>query len=1140
MSITIAPVFDPLSDSATQLARTTPLIIMQSDAGRMLRHELARYCAGEISGRSFLIAGHRGAGKTTMVADALRRVIEGLQPLHLRPLPVYLHGPSLFETVSAPEPASPDPKPAATAAKHARRRAAAQKSAEDESDAERLARRALVQIILGLHRAMTKEFSSRYRVAHSRHVNSAELAAQFEIELLEDPSAARLRELYLLAGAVNSGVLFPALSGRELNGQGARELTALNGICNAHQRISGDLRRTEKEQEKQSSERIEKRVIEIKGAEVFKPIAAVLAGAAVAGGAATAKGFGPGTAILGVLVTLAASFVINRSDSRTSKHERTTDTAFIPDLSLRTLDRLMPVLLDRLHDAGLAPVMIIDELDKVDGLSTRIVSVIDCLKKLMAEGVFSCFVTDRSYIEHLRIADRERAYAKAYSYFSHTLMTSYQPADFDAYLSRLLEISSPAGNADELDRDVLKWVLRRRCELHAMRLNREIASMRGEQNVLLFPGGQIRSLPAPRMDLTFQVVIELELLRPDLQAWLARRPTMLQTVYDALYFLPTHLMDGNTQLIFELNSTRKAYETATLRDWLEKRMNLAESGHTSSASSMALNEDDMQMCQTIIHNIASMLATRARQEIAADWLERSAEAGVGGRVTQPSPLVLGEMLLESEAMLTLQTRGTGNETHDFQWQRFSSGAPRATDSTGIQRQLQEARDFVRKIDKIEADLHTAITDAKDTTHRLRGRLLEWLADIAYVLDTTPSWKSVLDSMRDVEKERPDPGEISLAVDNIRRYHQMLVGANDRIQMTFQSAAFLAGLGSVATGRSGMEEAILLLSTALRFREVLPQERAIAVRDFQVQSMQRHPSIRWGRHDAGISMVGEATAAGREFSKGGNWGLISATAWDQVFLRVQNFVRTGKDRRAEVAEILSAAHGAGPTRTIPIDLASVTLSGWTSVLLAPLVDPDEPVSSIAAPFRDPPLWVAALALRQLGIASLGAEWADRFRSFLQHQQGWAHGQARITELLDDSLIWDGEASATASLMLIIRRSAGSETDKFLATPKRGLALVMTANQMNQLQRVAPLLQVAGETPWMIVWEQPSDSDGDRDELRKSLESREQKFTNGWLYPSQGPDLQEPCVVKPMDADEVFSVLGSASIPPIAAKSNALQG
>src|SRR5881296_602342 len=75
-----------------------PSVLIESDASRLLSEELRRYCNEMIGGRSFLIAGHRGAGKTTVVAKAFLDVLRESdgEKTRLRPLYVLMHGPSLF------------------------------------------------------------------------------------------------------------------------------------------------------------------------------------------------------------------------------------------------------------------------------------------------------------------------------------------------------------------------------------------------------------------------------------------------------------------------------------------------------------------------------------------------------------------------------------------------------------------------------------------------------------------------------------------------------------------------------------------------------------------------------------------------------------------------------------------------------------------------------------------------------------------------------------------------------------------------------------------------------------------------------------------------------------------------------------
>ena len=284
---------------------------------------------------------------------------------------------------------------------------------------------------------------------------------------------------------MDSGVLFAQPRNRD--DQGARELVALNGICNAHQRISGDLREKDERQRAQSTSEESTRGTEPKTMEALKPVTSVLSGAVVAGGTAAGTSGWVLPVVLGILTVAGSSLILRSTSVATQKRSRQVDRTFMPDLSWRTLDRVLPTFLERLRAAGLAPVFVIDELDKVEQLSTRIGAMIHYLKKLVAENVFSVFIADRSYFEHLRITGAEYPYDPAFSYFSHRLLVAHGPGHMDDYLTRVLVAEAPPpkekapegspsatddSGGDELaqtkdDLTVLKWQLRHRAELHA-------------------------------------------------------------------------------------------------------------------------------------------------------------------------------------------------------------------------------------------------------------------------------------------------------------------------------------------------------------------------------------------------------------------------------------------------------------------------------------------------------------------------------------------------------------------------------------------------------------------------------------------------------------------------------------------------
>ncbi|MEP6504963.1 MAG: hypothetical protein ABJD97_16600, partial [Betaproteobacteria bacterium] len=310
MPIHILDSADPLSDVALKSDTGREVRNARSGAGRVLRIELTRYCRGEVNGRSFLIAGHRGAGKTTMVADAIDQVLRRSRQADahlLRPLPVFLHGPSLFEL----EPREVD----ARMGLRARRQAAAGAAEPQKKTAP--AEVALQHIILGLHRAVGREFARGYRrvlvetedsraLPDAHRARRAELAAQLEVELAAHPSAQRLLEFWEMAGALQDGVLFEPVAhapgglspaGSRLD-QGARELVAMNWICGAYQRISGEIKALDKSMQS-SDENAEKSVgVEARGGDLVKPLVSVLAGGGVAAGTAAAGLHSVGAALL--------------------------------------------------------------------------------------------------------------------------------------------------------------------------------------------------------------------------------------------------------------------------------------------------------------------------------------------------------------------------------------------------------------------------------------------------------------------------------------------------------------------------------------------------------------------------------------------------------------------------------------------------------------------------------------------------------------------------------------------------------------------------------------------------------------------------------------------------------------------------
>jgi hypothetical protein len=422
MPLRIRPNAEPFSPQARPVrgGPDRPAIkplLAQSQGGRLLAQELRRYCNGEVRGRSFLVAGHRGSGKTTLVDDALLRFqLEAADgELLMKPLPVYLLGPTLLDDDRGPgraesgaPPAPPAPAPTLTVSVVNQAPSGVTPPPAEEDD---LMHRVLIQVVLALHQAVAKQFVDRFHerarlpdgLTEAQIDELCAIAAQFEIELTEAPPPSRLHEFWQLVDKLQDGVLFDTVAQGRVR-HGMRELVALTGVTHAHQRVSGEL----KEQDDQRSGRSRESEVAIgsdsKAGEILKPLLSVFSGAAVT--TASAAHGSTATAIaLGVLTTLGAGLFLRMSTSSSHKRERKVDRTFIPDLSIKTLHRLLPSLIERLQDAGLAPVFIVDELDKVDDLERRIYPLIRNLKKLFAERSCTCLLVDRGFYENLVIRE---------------------------------------------------------------------------------------------------------------------------------------------------------------------------------------------------------------------------------------------------------------------------------------------------------------------------------------------------------------------------------------------------------------------------------------------------------------------------------------------------------------------------------------------------------------------------------------------------------------------------------------------------------------------------------------------------------------------------------------------------------------
>lgn len=174
-------------------------MLARSSSHSLLLAQLNAYTRKEVSGRSFLVAGARGSGKTTLI----RATCEAAGRDHrsrARIVEVRLHGPSLLRPPTpVPTAENPHPQPL---------------SVDDH---------VLQTLVINLYQTAAEEVVNAFRkFVEDSGDEALELAAQLRLTLDGAPSAATLRFFWERAGAWPCGVLFPEFQRRLTNTGGTR------------------------------------------------------------------------------------------------------------------------------------------------------------------------------------------------------------------------------------------------------------------------------------------------------------------------------------------------------------------------------------------------------------------------------------------------------------------------------------------------------------------------------------------------------------------------------------------------------------------------------------------------------------------------------------------------------------------------------------------------------------------------------------------------------------------------------------------------------------------------------------------------------------------------------------------------------
>jgi hypothetical protein len=578
----------------------------ESDLYDLLQSALKRYTQGQTAGRSFLLAGHRGAGKTALVEqiildlkwDAIEQVAAGRQgAAPCRPFLVKLHGPSLITPVSREPPTDGGAGDGAVANGGA--------PATGAALAEDTAQQALIQITLALYRAFAEEVAWGFALharaeAERTGSDQIELAGQLNLDLDLAPDAGLLRQYWKRLRRLGAGVAWPdpPITAKLPPDQGVREIVAIATagqafrVCAGKSEIKEENAKNDEHQQALNS----KGAMDVK--DVLNKLSGLVAGLSVGG---LLKDYPeaaiPAALAAGLLTNLSFSW----SDTRNRTRKQSATYTFIRNTSTPTLDRELPLAINRIKAAGLVPVFVIDELDKVPDSAERVKGLLRRLKHIVTDYGFFCFLTDRDCFDLMKVAVDGGAYPVEHTFFSDRLFLSYSPLDLLNHLLviiKCLEAANPtvAGNAQVVL--ALETLLHARP--HFIDVNRRLTRACDHSGALRV---SLEDLGTPRYLLaaSFQLAIQLVFLDPEIQSRIAEDVSFQQWLVDTLYW-PVSVWERD----------KRSFEPsmAGLRQHLIDRASVSGEGDAKRQEALdkALDDGDLDYLQRRLMALLELLA----------------------------------------------------------------------------------------------------------------------------------------------------------------------------------------------------------------------------------------------------------------------------------------------------------------------------------------------------------------------------------------------------------------------------------------------------------------------------------------------------------------------------------------------------
>jgi hypothetical protein len=500
---------------------TRPRLLARSANLDMAVSELTGYLAqpsDASGGRSCLIAGARGAGKTTLIERAFEEARRSSGNRRL--IRVRLHGPSLLNPPK-PIPTKDNPNPAEIPVQE----------------------HVLKTLVINLYQTAAEEVCNAFDAyAYTKGSDWSEFAAQLRLTLDGAPSAATLRFFWARAEALSQGVLFENAA----VGQGAKEIVALASAADAYRSCTGQYTQQRTDESSAADKAEAKTEVSASGKEITKALFGVASGVAAGATAAALNQSKPVMALAGAITAILSMVTLSYTRTRSRETTLKEEITFLPDTTVSALVHRILLLVRRLRQAGLIPMFIIDELDKVADPVGPLNDLTTRLKFLFADEAFFCFLTDRTYYAFIARRNLEKANTELRTIYNIQMLVRYDTASVHNFLKAVIRPYTPSGTVVtpdlQADAEAVRYALICRSRMLWFELSKDLRSFIPGETVT---GEEKRVNPefnAPRdnrghkLHVAVQLAIELILADEFVADRIMRDPIFAQTIYDALYY----------------------------------------------------------------------------------------------------------------------------------------------------------------------------------------------------------------------------------------------------------------------------------------------------------------------------------------------------------------------------------------------------------------------------------------------------------------------------------------------------------------------------------------------------------------------------------------------------------------------------